>query len=128
MSGMTSTMGSSVLVSTSSNGVARRRTDTNGTRRRGVNAVETAETASSATAFHMSQHCTALSALHSKEQMNAHVQHFLQEQPAIARMRSCGKVVVLRAAPESVALGSGTNNVSTPSVAHGAPERPAERL
>ena len=40
----------------------------------------------------------------------------------------CGKVVVLRAAPESVALGSGTNNVSTPSVAHGAPERPAERL
>ena len=39
-----------------------------------------------------------------------------------------GKVVVLRAAPESVALGSGTNNVSTPSVAHGGPERPAERL
>jgi len=35
---------------------------------------------------------------------------------------------VLRAAPESVALGNGTNNVSTPSVAHGAPERPAERL
>jgi hypothetical protein len=44
------------------------------------------------------------------------------------RLRCAGKVVVLRAAPESVALGSGTNNVSTPSVAHGAPERPAERL
>ena len=44
------------------------------------------------------------------------------------RGRALGKVVVLRAAPESVALGSGTNNVSTPSVAHGAPERPAERL
>ena len=44
------------------------------------------------------------------------------------RWRISGKVVVLRAAPESVALGSGTNNVSTPSVAHGAPERPAERL
>ena len=45
-----------------------------------------------------------------------------------AALRAVGKVVVLRAAPESVALGSGTNNVSTPSVAHGAPERPAERL
>ena len=44
------------------------------------------------------------------------------------KLRLFGKVVVLRAAPESVALGSGTNNVSTPSVAHGAPERPAERL
>ena len=43
-------------------------------------------------------------------------------------VRAKGKLWVLRAAPESVALGSGTNNVSTPSVAHGAPERPAERL
>ena len=84
-------MGSSVLVSTSSNGVARGRIADDGTRR-GVNAVETAETASSATAFHMSQHCTALSALHSKEQMNAFVQQLLQEQPAIARMRSCKKL------------------------------------
>ena len=42
--------------------------------------------------------------------------------------RRSGKPGVLRAAPESVALGNGTNNVSTPSVAHGAPERPAERL
>ena len=42
--------------------------------------------------------------------------------------RASGKPGVLRAAPESVALGNGTNNVSTPSVAHGAPERPAERL
>ena len=42
--------------------------------------------------------------------------------------RGVGKPGVLRAAPESVALGNGTNNVSTPSVAHGAPERPAERL
>ena len=48
--------------------------------------------------------------------------------PKVSSPRGRGKVVVLRAAPESVALGSGTNNVSTPSVAHGAPERPAERL
>ena len=46
----------------------------------------------------------------------------------VGTIRNKGKVVVLRAAPESVALGNGTNNVSTPSVAHGAPERPAERL
>ena len=46
----------------------------------------------------------------------------------LAAPRAAGKPGVLRAAPESVALGNGTNNVSTPSVAHGAPERPAERL
>ena len=46
----------------------------------------------------------------------------------LAAGRLAGKLLVLRAAPESVALGNGTNNVSTPSVAHGAPERPAERL
>ena len=88
MSGITSAIGSVVLVSTSSNGVARGLTTDGGTRR-GANAVETAETASSVSAFHMSQHCTVLSALHSKEQMNAFVQQLLQEQPAIARMRSC---------------------------------------
>ena len=43
-------------------------------------------------------------------------------------LRGRGKQGVLRAAPESVALGSGTNNIKTPSIAHGAPERPAERL
>ena len=66
-------MGSSVLVSTSSKRVARGRTTDDGTRH-GANAVETAETASSATAFHMSQRCAALSALHSTEQMDAYVQ------------------------------------------------------
>ena len=90
MSGITSTIGSVVLSSAASKGVARGRTTDDGTRR-GANAVETAETASSATAFHMSQDCTVLSALHSKEQMNAFVQQLLQEQPAIARMRSCSK-------------------------------------
>ena len=70
MSGMTSAIGSIVLSSAASKGVARGRTTDDGTRH-GANAVETAETAISATAFHISQHCTALSALHSTEQMNS---------------------------------------------------------
>ena len=91
MSGMTSAIGSVVLSSTSSNGVARGLTTDDGTRR-GANAVESAETASSVSALRMFQHCTVLSALHSKEQMMTFVQQLLQEQPAIARMRSCSKL------------------------------------